>query len=169
MSIDDLDMDDDPYRADNAAALSRDRLEVASLAADDLDALVRIDRKLTGRDRRDYMAQKLDEALLDSGIRISLTARTDDIVAGFVMARIDFGDFGRAQPVAVIDTIGIDPDFAGHGVGKALLSQLLVNLRALQVEKVETTVAQENLDLLGFLYHSGFQPAQRIALIKHLD
>ena len=155
MSIDETEPEDDLHRSDNPAALSRDRLEVASLTAGDLDALVRIDTKLTARDRRDYIATKLDEALLDSGIRVSLTARTDGIVAGYLMARIDFGDFGRTEPVAVIDTVGIDPDFAGLGVAKALLSQLLVNLRALRVEKVETTVAREDLDLLAFLYHCG--------------
>ncbi len=169
MRIDETEFEDDPHRADNVAALSRDRLEVASLTADDLDALVRIDTKLTARDRRPYMARKLDEALLDSGVRVSLTVRTDGIVAGYLMARIDFGDFGRTQPVAVIDTVGIDPGFAGLGVGRALLSQLLVNLRALHVEDVETTVAREDLDLLAFLYHCGFQPAQRIALAKRID
>ena len=168
MSTDTTDFEDDDVRADGPQALSRDRIPVASLERDDLDALVRIDRKLTCRDRRDYMSRKIDEALLDSGIRISLAARTDDLVAGFVMARLDFGDFGRTSAVAVIDTIGVYPDFAGHGIAHALLSQLLVNLRALQVERVETTVALDNFDLLGFLYSVGFHPSQRIALRKRI-
>ena len=156
---DDLDRDEGP---------SRDRAEVASMQAADLDDLVRIDAKLTGRDRRAYMARKLDEALLDSGVRVSLTARLDGLGVGFLMARIDFGDMGHTQATAVIDTIGVDPGFAGRGVGKALLSQLLVNLRGLQVERVETTLAQTDLGLLGFLYRCGFQPSERIALEKRI-
>lgn len=168
-----IDRDDDGgveafERADMFRALPRDRIEVASLAKGDLDALVLIDHKLTGRDRRAYMAAKLDEALIDSGIRVSLTAKTDGIVAGFIMARLDFGDFGRTMPVAVIDTIGVHPDFAGREIARALLSQLMVNLKGLMVESVETTVSLDNFDLLGFLYHAGFKPTQRIALTKRI-
>jgi ribosomal protein S18 acetylase RimI-like enzyme len=164
-SDDDDDHDDDD-RADNLKALPRDRIDVASLTEQDLDALVVIDSKLTGRDRRPYMMAKLNEALVDSGIRISLAARSDGIVAGFIMARLDFGDFGRTDAVAVIDTIGVHPDFAGHGIAHALLSQLLVNLNGLRVESAETTIALDDFELLGFLYRSGFQPTQRIALAK---
>ncbi|NQV59837.1 MAG: GNAT family N-acetyltransferase [Alphaproteobacteria bacterium] len=167
-SADETDDADDFDRADNVEALPRDQFEVASLAKQDLDALALIDRKLTGRDRRNYMAAKLDEALFDSGIRVSLTARADGIVAGFVMARLDFGDFGRTAPVAVIDTIGVHPDFAGRDIARALLSQLMVNLNGLRVESVETTVGLNNFDLLGFLYHAGFKPTQRIALTKRV-
>jgi ribosomal protein S18 acetylase RimI-like enzyme len=167
-SADDTDDGDDFDRADNIEALPRDRFEVASLEKIDLDALVLIDRKLTGRDRRNYMAAKLDEALLDSGIRVSLTAKADGIIAGFVMARLDFGDFGRTAPVAVIDTIGVHPDFAGRDIAGALLSQLMVNLNGLRVESVETTVGLDSFDLLGFLYHAGFKPTQRIALTKRV-
>ncbi|MDP6563634.1 MAG: GNAT family N-acetyltransferase [Alphaproteobacteria bacterium] len=156
-------------RANDFEELARDRAELASLSADDLADLVRIDRKFTGGDRAAYMERKVREMLEDSGIRVSLVARNDGVVSGFVMARIDFGDFGRMEPVAVIDTIGVDPDFAGRGVGSALLSQLLANLSALQVERVETAVSRENFDLLGFLYRIGFQPSQRLAFRKTVD
>ncbi len=160
----------DHSRADGAdyEALSRDRIEVGSLARDDLADVQRIDQKITGRARADYMAKKLEEALLDSAIRVSLVARLDGMVAGFVMARLDFGDFGHMEPVAAIDTIGVDPAFAGEGVGKAMVSQLLANLAALGVEQVETTVADTDLELLGFLYASGFQPSARLAFDKKL-
>jgi len=164
----DSDHGDDWDRVDDTEASSQDGIDVASLEREDLDALVRIDRKLTGRDRRDYIAAKVDEALFDSGIRVSLVARDDNIVVGFLMARLDFGDFGRAAPAAVIDTVGVHPDFSGHGVARALLAQLVVNLRGLRVESIETTVALDNFDLLGFLYRAGFEPTQRIALTKQV-
>ncbi|MGC2519091.1 MAG: GNAT family N-acetyltransferase, partial [Burkholderiales bacterium] len=72
------------------------------------------------------------------------------------------------EPVAVIDTIGVDPGFAGTGIGTALLSQLFVNLEALHVERVETVIARENFDLLGFFYRAGFGPSQRLAFVKRL-
>lgn len=149
--------------------LARDNADVRTLSAADLDAIIRIDRRITGRDRTAYMKRLLQEALDESAIRVSLIARKDDVPAGYVMAKADFGDFGRTDPVAVIDTIGVEPEFAHRGVGSALLSQLLINLSALHVERLETVVAKEDFGLLGFFYAVGFGPGQRLAFVKRLD
>ncbi len=95
--------------------------------------------------------------MADSAIRVSLTARQDGAIVGFLMARADLGDFGRTEPVAVIDTIGVDPGYAHRGIGHALLSQLFANLGALRIERVETIVAPRDFALLGFLYDVGFR------------
>ena len=95
--------------ADDFEALSRDKVPVRSMRAKDLDALVAIDRRITGRDRRAYYEQKLAETLDETGVRVSLVAEQDGHPVGFIMARVDFGEFGRTEPEAVIDTIGVDP------------------------------------------------------------
>jgi GNAT superfamily N-acetyltransferase len=149
-------------------ALARDIVEVPLLKEGDLEGVARIDRRLTGRDRTAYLRRALGEALGDSAVRISLAARVDGNVAGFLMARVDLGDFGRAEPVAVIDTVGVDPLRARLGIGRALLSQLFMNLKALHVERVETVVAPGNLDLIGFFYAAGLAPSERLAFVKRL-
>ena len=149
--------------------LSRDRVPVRSWREDDLAAAVRIDRKLTGRDRSAYYAAKLREMLTESGIRVSLVAEEDGFVVGFVMARVDFGEFGKVDKAAILDTIGVHPGFAGSGIGHALLSQLFLNLATLQVETVLTQVSPENIDLHRFLYSCGFHPSQRLVLSKSVS
>lgn len=149
-------------------ALARDKADVRTLRADDMADIVRIDQRVTGRRRESYIQELVDEAMTDSAVRVSLVARAEGIAAGFVMARTDFGDFGRAEPVAVLDTIGVDPDYAHRGVGHALLSQLFVNLEGLRVERIETIVARENFGLLGFLYDVGFTPSQRLGFVKRV-
>jgi ribosomal protein S18 acetylase RimI-like enzyme len=134
----------------------------------DLPQIVRIDREITGRDREAYIAGKLGEAMDDSAIRVSLSASLDGAIVGYLMARTDLGDFGRTQPVAVLDTIGVDPAYEHRGVGHALVSQLFANLGALHIDRVETVVAPTDLALLGFLYDTGFQPSQRLALMRRL-
>jgi ribosomal protein S18 acetylase RimI-like enzyme len=146
--------------------LARDTADLRSITAADLPSIVRIDRLLTGRDRTEYMRAQLAEALDDSTIRVSLVARLDDTVVGYLMARSDLGDFGRTEPVAVIDTIGVDPEYAHRGVGHALVSQLFANLGALRVERVETILAPRDLALTGFLYDCGFAPSQRLAFVR---
>jgi N-acetylglutamate synthase-like GNAT family acetyltransferase len=149
--------------------LARDNADVRAMEPGDLADIVRIDRSITGHNRQDYMQHKLVEAMHDSAIRVSLTARMDGTIVGFLMARVDLGDFGRTEPVGVIDTIGVDSGYAHRGVGHALLSQLFVNLGALRIERVETVAAPHDLALLGFLYDVGFAPSQRLPFVRWLD
>jgi len=146
--------------------VERARCDVRAMRPEDLPQIVRIDREITGRDRKAYIAGKLDEAMDDSAIRVSLAARVDDAIVGYLMARADLGDFGRTEPVAVLDTIGVDPNYGHRGIGHALMSQLFVNLGALHIDRVETVVAPGDLALLGFLYSTGFKPSQRLAFMR---
>jgi len=165
----DADMPDysDPG-GDDFESLSRDRVPLRTAVPDDLEAILRIDRKITGRERRDYFEAKMREVMGETGVRISLVAELDGDVVGFVMARVDYGDFGRAEPAAVIDTLGVNPAFTHHGIGSALLSQLFTNLAALHVESTRTRARWNDFQLLGFLEESGFQPAQQLVLRKKL-
>ena len=148
--------------------LARDIADVQSMKPQDLQEIARIDRAITGRDRTDYMQGKLAEAMNDSAIRVSMTARLDGTIVGYLMARADLGDFGRTEPAAVIDTIGVDPEYTHRGVGRALLSQLFANLGALRVEHVETITAPRDQALFGLLFDAGFMPSQRLAFTRPL-
>jgi len=97
-------------------------------------------------------------------VRVSLVAELDGQVAGVIMARVDFGEFGHTEPEAVIDTIGVDPGYGHMGVAQALVSQLMANLAALRVERVRTEVDWNHFALLGFLERLGFRPHRRLAL-----
>jgi ribosomal protein S18 acetylase RimI-like enzyme len=146
--------------------LARDGAEFSSMRPEDLAQIVRLDRRRTGVDREAYLAGALDEAMGDSAVRVSLCARIDGAIVGFVMAKVDLGDFGRTEPVAVLDTIGVDPGFEHRGIGHGLLSQLCMNLSALRVDRLESLVACNDFDLLGFLHAAGFAPSQRLAFVK---
>lgn len=154
--------------SDDYEALSRDRIPVRSMEERDLAGIVEIDRRITGRDRTAYLRQKLDEVLGQAGVRVSLVAERDGFVAGFLMARVDFGDFGSIEPEAVIDTLGVDPECARMGIGHALLSQLITNLLGLRVERVRTQLAWDDIGLLHFLEGAGFKPAQRLVLRRQI-
>lgn len=169
-----------PRRADDPAeidysdpgpdfeGLARDRIPVRSMTRDDLASLIAIDRRITGRDRTLYYELKLRETMDESAVRVSLVAEMDGRMAGFIMARVDYGEFGRTEPEAVIDTIGVDPAYQNHDIGRAMLSQLLTNLRSLQVEGLRTEVDWDDFGLLAFLQSGGFTPAQRIAFERQV-
>jgi ribosomal protein S18 acetylase RimI-like enzyme len=148
--------------------LLRDRIMIRSFKKEDLAAIIRIDGKITGREHEAYFAAKSREMLDEAGVRVSVVAEDDGIVTGFIMARVDFGEFGKIDAEAVMDTIGVHPAYKGAGVGRALLSQLLLNLSSLKVETVRTQVSRENYDLQRFLYRCGFETSQRLVLTKKL-
>lgn len=143
--------------------------EVRSLREDDLEALARIDERITHTDRRDYLRRKVDEALRESAIEVSQVVEDDRFPVAFAMARVDTGDFGHVSAVASLDTIGVDPRFARRGFATALLVQLIDNLAALRVERLETEVAPDAFALQRFLLRFGFEPSQRLAFRKSLQ
>lgn len=147
----------------------RDAVPVRQLTAEDLPAMAAIDARITGRDRETYLRTKLDEALRDTGVRVSLAADLDGRLAGFLLGRVYYGEFGQAETTAVLDTIGVDPAFRGRGVGRALLRQLRRNLRALGVRTLQTEVSWEDFELLAFFHATGFRPAARMCLDLELD
>ncbi len=159
-----LEVDFSSPEGDEAGALSQDRIPVRSMTESDLDAIIRIDRKLSGNDRTAYFERLRREAFHASGVRVSLVAEIDGFVVGFVMARVDFGEFGRTIPEAVLDAVGVNPDFQGQGVGSALVSQLASSLAMLQVEHLRTEVAWNDIHNIAFFSTSSFRPSQRIAL-----
>ena len=141
---------------------------VRSLKGTDISAINKIDSKLTDLDRSAYFASKFMEMLDDSGVRISIVAEQEGTITGYLMARIDYGEFGQVEKAAVIDTIGVHPDFAGSGMGHELLSQLVFKLSSLQVEVIRTKVEHENSGLRNFLSRRGFKPSQRLILSKEI-
>jgi len=160
--------DNSDPEGDHFEALSRDKVPVRSVRETDLDDIVRIDGKLVGRERRDFFQSKMREIMSKSGIRISLVAEVDNHAVGFIMARVDYGEFGKTEATAVIDLLGVHPGFSKRGVGSALMSQLQANLDALRVERIRTNVSWNNFSLLAFLEDNNFRPSQRLVLRKRI-
>jgi ribosomal protein S18 acetylase RimI-like enzyme len=141
-----------------------ERVYVRGLVQADLDGVIAIDEKITGRRRDEYFKLKFRENLAEAGIRISLAAQIEGALCGFLLARVYFGEFGTVEPAAVLDTIGVHPDFQGQGVGSALLRQLRTNLAGIGVGRVQTEVSWDDPLLVGFFRREGFQMAPRLCL-----
>ncbi|MHC4820256.1 MAG: GNAT family N-acetyltransferase [Planctomycetota bacterium] len=150
-------------------ATSIERPVVRRLRPEDLEAVIALDARITGRRREEYFKVKLDQALKETGIEVSLAAETDGIFAGFLLSRVFYGEFGEMDPSAVLDTIGVHPDFRGKGIGRALLRQLRTNLLGLGLPALHTEVSWDNQNLLHFFHSIGMAPAPRICLDWDLE
>ena len=107
-------------------------------------------------------------ARLGRGNVFSLVAESDGFPVAFAMARVDSGDFGHVEPVAALDTIGVDPGFARKGYARAVLEQMVENLAALHVERLETEISNDAVELQKFLVRFGFGPSQRLSFQRVL-
>ncbi len=153
---------------DEANALSHDKVPVRTMKDSDLAKIISIDADYSGVERSDYYARKQHENLHQSGVQVSLVAEQDSFPVGFIMARVDFGEFGHTSTEAVLDTIAVAPGFDGQGIGRALFSKLMANLGILQADTVRTEVNWDDTGLINFFSAVGFKHAQRVALIKAL-
>lgn len=144
--------------------LPTDRIVVRELEERDLERLVRIDRSITRHERRGYYEKKVEAALKETSIRLSLVAEVDGLVVGFLLGVVYHGEYGQLDAFATIDTLGVDPDFRTRGVGHALMEQFLRNLAALRIDTVRTEVDWDQWPLMTFLRSVGFKPAARLCL-----
>ena len=129
----------------------------------DLKKVVDIDAASSHRKRPEYF-RSVFERTQQSPMQVSLVAEVDAVVTGFVLASLFYGEYGIAEPTASIDAVGVAPAGRRHGVGHALMRQLLSNLKALGVTTLRTEVAWTDLALLGFFRSEGFAPAPRLCL-----
>jgi GNAT superfamily N-acetyltransferase len=146
-----------------------DGVLVRSLKQADAPRLVRMDQAITGRNRSAWYEGKLKRAITESDLNISLGAEVDGCVVGAILGSLHYGEFGLPEPIAVLDTILVDPGHGRHGIGTVLLDQLVKNLGALGIERLRTEVAWDEHDLNRFLGRRGFAPAPRLVLELSLD
>jgi ribosomal protein S18 acetylase RimI-like enzyme len=162
-----LHTDDELFREPGTTGL--DQVIVRRLEARDLEAVLKIDARHSGRSRRGYYERKFAEATRESGVTISLVAELDGRLAGFLIGRLYYGEFGVPEPMAIVDSIGVDAEQAHRHVGSALFSQLETNLRALRVTTLRTEVPWSEFGLLGFLKNRGFSPVPVLTLEKRIS
>jgi len=128
----------------------REDLIIRTVKADDCPRLVKMDEEISGRRRSAWYEGKIRRALHDTDLHISLGAEMDGILVGALLGSLDYGEFGKPEPVAILDTVLVDRDFSRRGVGTAMLDQLLKNLRGLGISRLRTEVDWSDRDLIAF-------------------
>jgi len=140
-----------------------ENLKIRTLKKDDIEAIVRIDEKVLGENRKDYWEKKL--ALInDQSPNVSLIAEVDGKVAGFILGDISGWEFGVPETIGWIDTIGIDPVYQKRGLGTGLANELIKHLKAIGVRTIYTLVKWDDWDLLQFFHAMGFTRGDMINL-----
>ena len=133
----------------------------------DLPDIIGIDKKVLGKERREYWEGKLERSKRDSPIT-PLVAEVDGKVVGFIIGSASWYEYGVPENVGWVDTIGVDPDFQRKGVASALMKELVTNLRMIDVETVYTLVNWREGELLRFFDSMGFEKGDMINLKRKI-
>ena len=148
----------------HSEGLAPNDVRVRNLEETDLDAIEKIDELAMGHARPDFYRPRVTQACRDRERHPTLVAVVGDEVVGFLMATMQRGEFGRPEPTAVIDAVGVHRDHRRRKVARALMDKLLLDVRALGAQAVRTEVEWNDFDLVRFFSSQGFAPAYRILL-----
>ena len=152
------------------------KVKIRVLDEKDLDALVEIDKKVLGKERRAFWKRKIAYA----GIypRPALVAELEGKVVGFILGYVSGWEFGVPDTVGWIDTLGVDPAFQRRGIGRTLFNALIeifknsgkqgtpeTEERDVEgVNVVYTLTSWSDWDLLRFYHAVGFKKGEMLNL-----
>ena len=144
----------------------KDAAIVRAVEPSDLDAIMRIDEKLTAQTRKDYWRTRLDIAALRPPW-MSSVAEMDGRLVGFLFGWVAESEFGMPGATAWIDLIGVDPAYRGRGVGQALVERFIGGGQELRaIRKVATLIDLGQADVREFFTRLGFHHGPMIHMEK---
>ena len=155
-----------------------DNVKIRGLSDTDLDSVVEIDKKIFGKERREFWKRKV--LYSDIYPRPALVAEIDGKVIGFILGFVSGWEFGVPDSVGWIDTIGVDPEYQRKGIGKLLFTELIKVFKKSGIEKmpqtkdgkpkiegvnvIYTLVSWDRWDLMQFYHAMGFKKGDMLNL-----
>src|SRR3972149_291435 len=152
--------------------MMQDKVKIRVLDENDLDAGVGIDKRVVGKERRDFWKRKIAYA----GIypRPALVAEIEGKVVGFILGYVSGWEFGVPDTIGWVEPLGVGPAYQRRGIGKLLFNDLIEifkrsgreeTIEAEETEKLKvegvnvvyTLASWTDWDLLQFYHAMGFQ------------
>lgn len=146
---------------------------IRGMHPDDLEAVVELDARVFGRERRGYFERRLaalaERDGLDPASRtLGLVAEENSALVGFVMGTLMSGEFGFAEITVLVDSIAIAPGRQRRGIGRQLADALVAEGAAHGARDVYTMVNWSSWDMLKFFNAADFGLAQTVLLHRRI-
>ncbi|HEX8492964.1 MAG TPA: GNAT family N-acetyltransferase [Pyrinomonadaceae bacterium] len=155
------------HRAHRRARRSMQDLTVRKMTVRDIDEVMRIDEKITGKPHAAYYESKA-AAYISRAPEYCLVAEHRDRVVGFVLGDVHGWEFASVL-AGWLEIIGVDPEYHGQGVSRALMDELFARFRKAGVAVVNTMVNWNDGDLIDYFRANGFDRGEYVNLVKRLD
>lgn len=132
-------------------------IAIGPLHPTDLASVVRLDSRLTGRDKTVYWKRIFREFVARgrSASRVGLAARDSQRLAGYLVGEVRAFEFGSA-PCGWIFAVGVAPNQAHHGIGSALVAEAARRFARRGVVATRTMVHRDDVSMQAFFRSNGF-------------
>jgi ribosomal protein S18 acetylase RimI-like enzyme len=147
--------------------LTDSALTIRSLSELDVDDIVRIVEKTRAAYQPDLWEDRVTYYLRRDPDG-SVVGEAGGRVVGFMLGDVRTGEFGIDEPCGWIEVLGVDPEHAGRGVGRALVAAMLERYRERGVARVRTMVDAAMPDVEAFFARAGFEPDTLRPFVKRL-
>lgn len=143
-------------------------LQIRDADAEDTDAIIDIDAKMSGESKPDYWKRSL--AQITGGIdgHLGLVAERNGKIVGFMLAEVRSWEF-RQPATGWITAVGTDPECRREGIARLLLAEMIDTFRTRGLENVRTMVEWSDGEVLSFFTAMGFDRGPFIELEKKLN
>jgi flavin-dependent dehydrogenase/ribosomal protein S18 acetylase RimI-like enzyme len=141
-------------------------ISIRKMTVRDIDEVLRIDEKITGKPHAAYYESKAD-AYIKRAPEYCLVAEHHDRVVGFVLGDVRGWEFA-AELSGWMEVIGVDPDYHGQGVSRALMNELFARFKRAGVSVVNTMINWNDGDLIDYFRANGFERGEYVNLVKDL-
>ena len=142
-------------------------VKVRRMTVRDIDEVLRVNERITGREPAAYYASKCAEYISRSP-DTCLVAEQGGRVVGFALGDVRGWEF--AQKLAGwLEVLGVDPDYQNRGVSGELLDHLFESFRRAGVSAVNTMVDWNDGDLVDYFRANGFERGDLVNLVRRID
>ncbi|HEX8181065.1 MAG TPA: GNAT family N-acetyltransferase [Pyrinomonadaceae bacterium] len=142
-------------------------IAVRRMTVRDIDQVLRLDEKITGRPHAAYYESKC-EAYIKRSPDTCLVAEHRGHIIGFVLSDVRGWEFA-AQLAGWLEVIGVDPAYQRRGVSRMLLEALFDRFRRAGVRLVNAMVNWNDGDLIDYFQTQGFERGEYVNLVRRLD
>lgn len=143
-------------------------MNIRPLCELDLEDIVRIDERLSGRSRPNHWESRITYAIRRDA-EGSWVADQDDRVIGFLIADVRGEEFGFSSPTGWLEVLAVHPDHLRQDIASALVAQVTRRFQVQGVLDVRTLVGEAHPELKRFFESAGFTAEPVVVLHKNLD
>ena len=144
-----------------------EHLVIRTLKKEDASDIDRINEVITKSPAKDEFKRKVEELAQSRG-NMSYVAEYQGKVVGYMITYVLRGGFGIGKS-AWIATVGVEPQFMGRGIGKALAKKIFQLYSKKDIKNIYTSVRWDSTDMLSFFKTLGFDRSNFINLKKEMS
>lgn len=139
------------------------QVNVRSMTEADIEEVLSIDRKITGKNR----AFTYDFSPLGGELTMSVVAEADGKIVGFLLGQRSTSSYD-ATDIALVQNIGVDTEYLHHHIGTKLMQFFTECCTKRGLDSIHAMVRSQDDQLIPFLKSLKFIEGKLVEFIKPL-